>query len=225
VSLPEEAVIIAIEGPDGSGKSTVARRVVETLGLALQVFPDRSTPVGRLIDLHLKGERWWVGLKEAPQGAVSAAEIHEDALVFQALMTINRLEVGGLLSIAEKHRLDLVCDRYWQSGYVYGAADGLDPEWLINIHALLPQTVLNILIDVPVEISQARLRARGMPDRYDKREPDFLDKIVTGYRALWQSHGSIGNWVVIDGSAPLEDVVLITTNIVRNWIGGVQGNP
>jgi thymidylate kinase len=106
-----------------------------------------------------------------------------DALVFQALQTVNRLEL--LPQIMEAlTRGPVVFDRYTASGLVYGGLDGLDPKWIELVNASLPEPDLWILLDAPVAVGFER-----RPERRDRIESnrEYLEKVRTGYLELFNS--------------------------------------
>jgi dTMP kinase len=206
-------MIITIEGPDGSGKSTQAKMLADRLGFDLQRFPDRSTPIGKLIDRHLKGQLKLGAYADVGDHAASVefieADVLDDALMFQAMMLANRMEVGRKLRRAHLglgRVAGMVCDRYYQSGLVYGSADGLNLEHLKQMHELLPQADLNVLVHVPASVCVERLAARGNPDRYEGK-PGFIEQVVDGYDQLWHDEAmSDESWIVVDGTRPVEAV-------------------
>jgi dTMP kinase len=163
---------IVIEGGDACGKHTQAELLRDRLAAELKL-PRYDTPVGAVILKLLKG-----GLR-----LVDTANSSSDysALVLQCLMTIDRY---GAVSELHPPGTIFVCDRWWQSGFVYGCSDGLDPWWLESIHTSLPEADLNILLDVPVTTAMAR---RPVPrDKYEASESKRID-VRNRYLSLWNS--------------------------------------
>jgi thymidylate kinase len=173
-------------------------------------FPDRSYPFGELIYRHL-AEEWWVDSKD------SMEEVHrQNAMVFQALQMTNRLEVLPALRAALKDR-HVVCDRYWQSGYAYGVADGLDGDHLANLLSIMPEPDLNILFHMPVE--RARERRPTSRDRYENQGTGFMQRVQKNYLHLWGSHVGDLRWVIVNADQPpenvLTDVLLAVKGVTR----------
>ncbi|KAK7687663.1 hypothetical protein QCA50_008878 [Cerrena zonata] len=59
--MPKRGAFIVIEGLDRSGKSTQTESLIKRLEQAdvsakLIKFPDRTTPIGKMIDAYLKSE-------------------------------------------------------------------------------------------------------------------------------------------------------------------------
>jgi thymidylate kinase len=139
------------------------------------------------------------------------------ALVLQSLMTTNRLEVFQLLAQHAKHpEIHLVLDRYYTSGLVYGNADGLPMDYLLNIHSALPPSDLWVFIDIPPEESRKRRPERR--DEYERRA-GFMEKVALGYMELFRvaiPNKPAGKWVVVDGLGTAEEVHERIMNEVRS---------
>jgi dTMP kinase len=185
-------MLIVFEGVDGVGKTSHSKRLAERMGARWACFPDRSTPIGKLIDGYLRGE-WRVRGSEP----VGLSDPKQNALVHQGLQLANRAEHLTLLKSAATS--DLVLDRYWQSGYAYGKADGLDGDYMMAIHKDLPPASINILLDAPAEVSVERQKARGSPpEHYDRLEK--LNTIRHNFLHLWADCGAAdhAHWPIID---------------------------
>lgn len=207
-------VIIAVEGLDGSGKTTQVARLAERLRAKLWKFPNKDTPTGKLIYEHLAGN--W-SAQRCDEGLASrASEAALDALVFQALQVANRMEVASQL-FEDASRGHVVLDRYWPSGFAYGKADGLDGRYLVRLHQWLPQPDLFILLDSsPALLAERRPEAR---DRYE-RDASHLETVAQNYRELWKemafNHGS-ERWAVVNAAAGLEEVSAAIERAVAAW--------
>ena len=205
-------MIIAVEGVDASGKHTQATRLAKHLGAKVLTFPDYSTLTGHLIKGHLK--RYWSAQPdEGSSGVERAGDVVAmdgqmirvgdvdvlNALVFQALQLANRMEHAVAIERVATAGEHLVLDRYWPSGWAYGAADGLDGDWLLGIHEHLPQADLYVLLDIPPELSVGR--RPGRRDRYEAQE-GLMERVAVLYRKLWREKGGKEGrlrWVVVDG--------------------------
>jgi dTMP kinase len=173
-----DGVLIVVEGVDGSGKTTASKALAARLGVDWQCFPDRTTPIGKVIDGYLKHE-WAAGFDNL---ATDEEDEHLNALVFQGLQFANRLE--HLDRLRQTPHRSLVLDRYWQSGYAYGKLDGLDGDYLIRASQNLPQATLNILLDLPPLESAKRMKARGAPPEHYENE-GVLHKLRSYYQEVW----------------------------------------
>jgi dTMP kinase len=203
-------MLVVIEGADGVGKTEVARTVANALGADVIQFPNDDGVTGPLIRDYLHG-RWWVERKPMTHDAGASA------LAFQSLMVVNRLEVMPWLRRASFEYPEcpkVVCVRYWQSGWVYGQLDGLDPDFLLRIHQEMVEPHINILLDAPAELCIERQKAREdrQAQRYESKL-DFTRKVVDLYRELWGNRVVAGEpWVLVDATKPMLDVV---TDIIK----------
>jgi thymidylate kinase len=156
-------MLIVLEGIDGCGKTYHATQLAEHLGCKTLAFPDYSSDTGRLIKAYLKRE-WWV------DGDLFEDVLdHAQAVALQTMMLANRLEhYEELHQAAGSHSNHLVLQRYWQSGWVYGQIDGLDPRWLRDIHRTLPAADVTIILSVDPSEALRRQAKRGAPlERYE----------------------------------------------------------
>jgi dTMP kinase len=99
----------------------------------------------------------------------------------------------------------VLSDRYLDSSTVYqgiGRNLAADPVNQINRFAVgnvMPD--LTVVIDVPTKVGLARIhqRASDLPDRMERENIDFYDKIREGYLVL--AKGLPERFVVVDGSS------------------------
>jgi dTMP kinase len=185
-------VIVCLEGPDACGKGTQAALLAQRLNAKLWKFPNRETLTGKLIYAHLEN-KWEVHAEAGYRGSSTIFDEEIDAAVFQALQLANRMEVATDIFEAAS-RGNVVFDRYWPSGYAYGLADGLDGEYLINLHRWLPQPDLFLLMDIDPEDSVRRRPERR--DRYESQE-GLMQTVLKNYHALWAKNRS-PRWQVIN---------------------------
>lgn len=191
--------LIAFEGLDQSGKQTQAERLLVALRAAgrhadLVSFPDYRTAIGAEIGCALRGERDYA------------------ADVMQLLYIANRYEHRShIVADLESGRI-VVCDRYVASSVAYGEAQGLDPEWLTAVQALLPPPSLTLVLDIAPEASLRRKQLER--DRYE-RDLALLERVRASYRQQAQQPG----WALIDGSRPIDDVAEAVVSAVRTRLG------
>src|SRR5208283_550566 len=97
----------------------------------------------------------------------------------------------------------VLSDRFLDSSTVYqgiGRKLAADPVSKINLFAVgsvMPD--LTVVIDVPTRVGLARIRQRAsdLPDRMERENIDFYDKIREGYLVL--AKGLPERFVVVDG--------------------------
>jgi dTMP kinase len=178
--------LIAVEGIDQAGKQTVCQWLADTLraqGIPTEQtgFPDYSTPIGREITAFLRGERTY------------------PAEARQLLYAANRWERAAELRAWLAAGTAIVVDRYSASGIAYGAAQGLDLDWMLEVERGLPPASLTLLLDIAPEVSLARKTTAR--DAYENRL-DLLAAARAAYHTLAQAPG----WLVIDAAADRDTV-------------------
>lgn len=178
--------LIAFEGLDQSGKETQARLLADRLRELghrprIIAFPDDATPIGQEIRRALEGSR----------------EYGPD--VMQLLYVANRYERRPDLERWLGEGDIVLCDRYAASSVAYGAAQGLDADWLGDIQRFLPAPALTLLLDIAPATAVAR-KASGR-DRYE-RDLAMLARVRDSYQRQATGPG----WRRIDGERPREAV-------------------
>src|SRR4051794_37218116 len=168
--------LIAVEGIDQAGKQTVCAWLVDELrrrGIPAERtgFPDYSTPLGEEIATFLRGERDYPA--EARQ------------LLYAANRWERAGEIGGWLAEGRT----VVVDRYIASGVAYGAAHGLDMNWMLEVERGLRPADLTLLLDISPDVSLARKTTAR--DAYEAR----LD-LLTGARAAYLALARSPGWLV-----------------------------
>jgi dTMP kinase len=205
-------LFIALEGPDGSGKSTQAARLAEWLrgrGLAVVACRDPGgTPLGdRLRAILLDRDSVPI-------------DVRAEMLLYMASRAQLVADVVGPALAAGRV---VVSDRYLLSNVVYqGYAGGLPVEelWQVGRVAtggLMPD--LTLLIDVPPEVARARV---GPPrDRVEDRPEAYRARVREGYlRAVEDYPAPIA---VIDGSADADAVAARLQSEVERALGTGEG--
>jgi dTMP kinase len=210
-------MFIVLEGCDAAGKNTQAERLrvrLERMGreVAAFSFPRYKTELGEAIRRHLHKE---ILVAEGVEVGIRAdvamqTRAPEDPLVFQSMMVTDKYDAAPDIEAALKRNAVVVCDRWWQSAYCYGAADGLAKEWLLRAHQRLPQADLNVWIDVSIE--EAHRRRPKARDRYEE-DREKQATVRENYRALW---GAVddplnapprhGRWLHVNGEGSKEVV-------------------
>ncbi|EFQ94563.1 hypothetical protein PTT_07709 [Pyrenophora teres f. teres 0-1] len=138
--------LIVFEGLDRAGKSTQCQKLVEDLqndGMKVRHmrFPDRTTPIGQMINSYLSGD--------------SEQEDHVIHLLFSA----NRWEAANSIQADLTAGTTIIIDRYYYSGCVYSAAKqkhDMSLEWCRNPELGLPRPDLCIFLDISAEDAAKR---------------------------------------------------------------------
>ncbi|WP_430408841.1 dTMP kinase [Kordia sp.] len=145
-------IFIAIEGIDGSGKSTQAKNIAKRLEAeghkVYLTFEPTDMRIGKMIrSTFLSGKE------------------KADEKVIAALFVADRLdhllhETHGILKkLAEGYTV--ITDRYYFSSYAYHGAH-IDMDWVIASNEMAAKTLkptLNIFVDVSPEVAMKRINA------------------------------------------------------------------
>lgn len=200
MSKKKKGILISFEGPEGSGKSTQIERLVpklEKLGYEIIVTREPGgTEIGeeiRHLLIHSSKNSEMCPETELLLFAASRAQLVREVM-------LPGLEDGKIV----------LCDRYLDSTTVYqGAARQVsaDPVSMINEFAIgevVPD--LTIVLDVPAEMSMARVRHRAsdLPDRMERENIDFYRIVREGYLLLTKSLPE--RFHLLDGTKPENDV-------------------
>ena len=178
--------LIAIEGIDQAGKKTQTSLLAmslrrEKFTVSILSFPVYATASGRLIQSFLSGRT-----KPSPQ-------------VLHMLYSLNRWEKIEMITGGLKKTDFVLCNRYTPSNLAYGAARGLNVDWLSSLDSGLPPPGAVFVLDVPVQRSFSRKIARRDVNEQDRA---FLDKVRRNYRLLARRFG----WRLVDGTKPPMEV-------------------
>ncbi len=186
--------LISFEGSEGSGKSTQIARLAEHLQqIGREVIATRE-PGGTEI-----GEQIRNIIVHNSKGDEMCAET--ELLLFAAARA---QVVREVIAPALTRGAIVLSDRFLDSSTVYqGIARNLAPDPVNQINRFAVGNVmphLTIVIDVPTEVGLARVRQRAsdLPDRMERENIEFYDKVREGYLLLAQQWPE--RVVVIDGT-------------------------
>src|SRR5450755_654215 len=192
--------LISFEGPEGSGKSTQISRLAAHLQKSGREVVTTREPGGTEI-----GEQIRNIIVHNSKGDEMCAET--ELLLFTAARAQLVREV---IAPALARGAIVLTDRFLDSSTVYqgiGRNLAADPVNQINRFAVgnvMPD--LTVVIDVPTDVSLARLRQRAsdLPDRMERENLEFYKKIRDGYLVL--TKGMPERFIVIDGTKS-QDVI------------------
>ncbi|KAF1928386.1 thymidylate kinase [Didymella exigua CBS 183.55] len=183
--------LIVFEGLDRAGKTTQCQMLVEALQkdgqkVLFMRFPDRTTPIGQMINSYLSGES------------------EQDDHVIHLLFSANRWEAVPKIRAAIQAGTTVVLDRYYYSGIVYSAAKqnpSLPLSWCRAPDVGLPRPDVVLFLHISPEA--AAQRGGYGTERYEKKAmQDRVRELFEQVRA--QSEGE--DFVVVDAGGSVEDV-------------------
>jgi dTMP kinase len=188
---------IALEGIDGSGKSSQVKKLAERLAAAghkvYATFEPTDSFIGSTIRSILKGT------------------IKADERVIAGLFVADRLnhllnETDGLLKKLNEG-YTVITDRYYLSSYAYNGTH-IDMDWVIAANRMSAQILrpaVNIFIDVPPEVSMQRINAaRQGTELYETL--DNLQNVRTKYFEAFDKLKDEENICIIDGNRGFDEI-------------------
>jgi dTMP kinase len=191
--------LIALEGGEGSGKSTQAARLAGEIGAVLTREPGGTEVGNRIRALLLDGDPSKISAVTELLLIAAARAEHVQEVVLPAL-------AAGR---------DVVSDRFSGSSLAYqGYGRGLDLEVVAVVSGVATDGVspdLNVLLDVPQELARSRLK-RSL-DRIERAGEEFHTRVREGFHKIAEQDPE--HWVVIDASRSPEEVADLVLESVR----------
>ncbi|MFA5523208.1 MAG: dTMP kinase [Tissierellales bacterium] len=186
-----KGLFITLEGPDGSGKSTIARLLAD----------------------YLREKGYHVLTTREPGGTKISEDVREIILdnnntnmsyVTEALLyaAARAQHVSEKIRPAIEEGKVIICERFVLSSLVYqGIGRGLGMEKVKEINDFAIQGVdpdLVLFFDLPPEIGIKRKTSRNQGDRLEREKLDFHRKVYNGYLSLVKTYE--GKIVKIDAT-------------------------
>ena len=187
----KDNLFIALEGIDGSGKSTQTKLLEQSLiakgHKVYATFEPTNGPIGTMIRTVLRGEM------KMDERAIAGL------FVADRLDHILNVENGILKKLEEGYTV--ITDRYYFSSYAYHGSH-MDMDWVIAANAMsanLLRPDVTLFIDVAPEVSMQRLQERN--EKIEIYETlDNLKNVRTKYVEAFQKLGDEEHIVFVDGN-------------------------
>ncbi|MCY0860256.1 MAG: dTMP kinase [Sulfolobaceae archaeon] len=167
--------IVAIEGIDGAGKTTIANLLkdhIQSTRKDKKVILTQEPFTKEITDLIARTE--W-----------------KDPITLALLFTADR--AYHLNWIKSQNPDIVILDRYYYSTIAYQSALGLDKEWIMCINSKFPKPDITILLDVDPKVSIRRIREKDLFNFEEKVKS--LEKVRNIYLELAKTEK---NFYVID---------------------------
>jgi dTMP kinase len=189
---------ITLEGGEGTGKSTQAKRLeasLEAKGIACLVTREPGGSPGaediRKLLVHGEPGRWDV--------------LTELLLIFAARTDHVARTIKPALAAGKW----VICDRFTDSTYAYqGVARGLDRETIRRVESVAIgefKPELTVVLDLPVEVGLQRARARTSDEtRFEKFNSEFHEKLRAAFHKIAVQNGD--RCVLIEAQGSEDDV-------------------
>ena len=190
-------LFIALEGIDGSGKST-----------QVKLLAQKMTNAGHKVYTTFEPTDGMIGsvLRKILKGTIKA-----DHRVIAGLFLADRLdhllneETGIVKKMQEGYTV--ITDRYYFSSYAYHGTH-MDMDWVIEANKMCAQILkpdINIFIDVPPEISMQRINAgRDSTELFETLES--LKNVRKKYFEAFEKLKHIDRIFITDGNRSSESI-------------------
>lgn len=170
-------MFISFEGTEGVGKTTLIRRIFETLQAQGHDVVLTREPGGTPMAEQIRG------LLLATDHSESMSHDTELLLIYAA----RAQHLAHVIVPALKAGKTVLCDRFTDASFAYQCAGrGLSAEKLalLNTQFVSQMPDLTFWLDAPIELGMTRARARGELDRFEQEKAAFFEKVRTGYAQL-----------------------------------------
>ena len=198
-------MLVTFEGIEAAGKSTLIAALAHDLRTdgdsVLVTREPGGTPLGDALRVVFVD----------PAFAV-------DPIAEVMLLNASRAQlVAEVIAPALKERTTVLCDRFFDATVAYqGYGRGLNVESLLEIclmatHRIAPE--LTFLLDLPPEVSRARVAARGDADRLEREDVEFHTRVRDGYLSLAARFSN--RYVVLDATLPPQSLATAAIEELR----------
>ena len=201
-NLEKKGKFITLEGMDGAGKSTHIPLIIELLeARGVEVVSTRE-PGGTVLGEKLRA----ILLHESMHAET------ETLLMFAA----RREHIANVIEPSLARGAYVLSDRFTDATYAYQCgAKGVLPSKIKQLETWVQDDLrpdATLLFDVPVEISIQRLRSAREPDKFERENAQFFEKLRQAYlkRAAENSH----IFHIIDANQSIDKVEVIVKNII-----------
>jgi len=151
--------LVAVEGIDGAGKSTLVQRLVDALNAEGIAVTQSKEPTNGPWGSQLRAS--------AASGRLPAEQEVE------LLLRDRRQHVDEVIYPALARGEMVILDRYFPSMIAYQGATGWSVEDLLRLNDFAPRPDLWLLLDLPVTIGHARINARGDAPNHFENEANL----------------------------------------------------
>ncbi len=175
----KKGLYIVFEGPDGSGKSIQAKKVIQVLnekGLNTIHFREPGGEIGKQDTV---GEKIRAILQDKENTINAKCEL--------ALFTANRAQLIEEIRAYTDKGLNVVCERSFLSSIVYqGFGREIDIDTIIDVTRIFVNKLpdLAFIYNVGTQNSIERIIKRGERDRIENESVAFHNRISEGYKNL-----------------------------------------
>ena len=193
---------ITLEGMDGAGKSTHIPNIIAALKTRDVEVVSTREPGGTRLGEQLRA----LLLHDAMHPET------ETLLMFAA----RREHIANVIEPALKRGAYVLSDRFTDATYAYQCgAKGVASTKIKQLEKWVQgnlQPDMTLLFDVPVEISMKRLSSAREPDKFEREDAKFFEKLRQAY--LTRAKENPARFRVIDANQTLDKVKALVEEII-----------
>ena len=187
-------MLIAFEGLDGAGKTTVIDLVTQKLRdegkKVKQVQDPAGTSIGRAIRKILDDDIYFSnGVELLLFAAARRQLVTEQIIPF----------IDKYIVITDRFTASTIAYQHYGSGF-----PKTDVNWLVKYSANGVRPDLNIFIDVKADIAFDRRRKAGREGRLDRMPREYYRRVYTGYQTVIERNRR--SWAIISGKLSTEEM-------------------
>ena len=208
-------MFITFEGPDGSGKSTIIKKVYEKLindgfDIVLTREPGGTPIAEKIRDIILDNSN-------------VALDARTEALLYAAS---RRQHLVEKIRPALKEGKIVLCDRFLDSSLAYqGGGRNLGVQNVLNINLFATENTypdLTLFFDINPELGLKRVSQdkKRVADRLDNENENFHEKVYSTFKEIVNANSQ--RIITIDASKSIEEVTECAYQTIKEKLNGLH---
>ena len=208
-------MFITFEGPDGSGKSTIIKKVYEKLindgfDIVLTREPGGTPIAEKIRDIILDNSN-------------VALDARTEALLYAAS---RRQHLVEKIWPALKEGKIVLCDRFLDSSLAYqGGGRNLGVQNVLNINLFATENTypdLTLFFDIDPELGLKRVSQdkKRVADRLDNENENFHEKVYSTFKEIVNTNSQ--RIITIDASKSIEEVTECAYKTIKEKLNGLH---
>ena len=208
-------MFITFEGPDGSGKSTIIKKVYEKLindgfDIVLTREPGGTPIAEKIRDIILDNSN-------------VALDARTEALLYAAS---RRQHLVEKIRPALKEGKIVLCDRFLDSSLAYqGGGRNLGVQNVLNINLFATENTypdLTLFFDIDPELGLKRVSQdkKRVADRLDNENENFHEKVYSTFKEIVNTNSQ--RIITIDASKSIEEVTECAYKTIKEKLDGLH---
>ena len=208
-------MFITFEGPDGSGKSTIIKKVYEKLindgfDIVLTREPGGTPIAEKIRDIILDNSN-------------VTLDARTEALLYAAS---RRQHLVEKIRPALKEGKIVLCDRFLDSSLAYqGGGRNLGVQNVLNINLFATENTypdLTLFFDIDPELGLKRVSQdkKRVADRLDNENENFHEKVYSTFKEIVNTNSQ--RIITIDASKSIEEVTECAYKTIKEKLNGLH---